>query len=72
MGRAQIVVAGKMPLLGYIETDAFINDTTFWHRLLYTHVAVTAFRFKYYFAWYFAEAGCVAGQRSQAPRTGTR
>lgn len=48
------------PIMGYMETEAFLLGTSLLYRFAYCFAAVTVNRFKYYFAWYLSEAGCLA------------
>jgi hypothetical protein len=54
-----LLLANAFPVMGYASSAEFYS-----HSLLYRVAYVTFFngfaRYKYYFAWYLAEAGCVA------------
>ena len=54
-----MAVAGIYPILGFVNTDAFYA-MPLWRRWIYFWVSTTACRYKYYFAWYLAEAGVQA------------
>lgn len=54
-----VVMAGKFPIMGYVNTPAFF-ETTFLYRVGYIVVAPAFFRYKYYFAWYLSEIGCLS------------
>ena len=50
--------------IGYTQTEEYLHHSLLgsallW-RILYQFVAVTLSRFKYYFVWNLAEAGCIA------------
>ncbi len=51
--------ASLFPIRGVLDAPAFLVLPLF-QRLLYLWVAVTLFRFKYYFVWTLAEAGGIA------------
>lgn len=55
-----IIIAGKFPIFGYVNSDAFYENTSVWYRIGYVTLFVGLVRWKYYFAWYLAEAGCIA------------
>jgi lysophospholipid acyltransferase len=49
-----------LPLPGVAHLPAFLADYSFAQRLAYLFVGITLTRFKYYFVWYLAEAGCIS------------
>jgi len=54
-----MIIATQFPILGYMETPKYLNNS-FYYRFIYFWIALTSCRFKYYFSWYLAEAGCQA------------
>ncbi len=54
-----VFISGLMPTMGYIDSAAFF-DRPLYFRFFYIWIAVTAGRFKYYFAWFMSETGCIA------------
>jgi hypothetical protein len=54
-------LAGMFPISGYVNTAKFALDyPAAWQRVLYVSLFNGLTRYKYYFAWYLAEAGTVA------------
>eukprot|EP00823_Brevimastigomonas_motovehiculus_P004304 TRINITY_DN280_c0_g1_i1.p1 TRINITY_DN280_c0_g1~~TRINITY_DN280_c0_g1_i1.p1 ORF type:complete len:523 (-),score=79.14 TRINITY_DN280_c0_g1_i1:99-1667(-) len=49
-----------LPVLGYMDKEAFLVGTTILYRMLYIMASVPLNRFRYYFAWYLSETACVA------------
>ena len=56
---AGVFVYSMCPMFGVVHTAEF-GAWPFPAKFAYFWVAITASRFKYYFAWYFGDAGCVA------------
>jgi len=55
-----VVVASKLPLHGYMDTPAFLVETTILYKVAYLWAAVFFHRQKYYLGWFLSEAGCIA------------
>lgn len=47
------------PVLGFVTSTAF-TEFSLIDKSIYTIVAVSLYRYKYYLAWYLAEAGCIS------------
>jgi len=56
---AGMFIFGLYPLMGVVNSEAF-GTMPFLQRFTYFWIAITSSRFRYYFAWYFGDAGCVA------------
>lgn len=56
---AGIFIYSMYPMFGVVETPEF-GSWPFLTKFIYFWISITASRFKYYFAWYFGDAGCVA------------
>lgn len=54
-----VYVHGQFPILGFVNTKSYAA-LPFWSRFVYFWVTMTCSRFKYYFVWYLAAAGCVS------------
>ena len=54
-----IYVHTLLPILGFVNTPAFYG-MSFLKRFGYFWTTMTCPRYKYYFAWYLGEAGCVS------------
>jgi hypothetical protein len=48
------------PIKNFVETAAFVDNTSMSFKLIYFFIGVSLVRFRYYFAWYMSEAGCIA------------
>ena len=48
------------PIKGHTATAAFVEHTSLVYKLVYFFIGVSLVRFRYYFAWYMTEAGCIA------------
>lgn len=69
-----MMVASAFPIANYVNTQQFWLDyPQTWQRVAYVTFFNGFSRYKYYFAWYLAEAGCVAagiGLSRFEPKTG--
>ena len=54
-----VYVHGLYPIAGYVDTAAY-RALPLLPRLGYAWLTITCCRFKYYFAWYLASAGCIS------------
>jgi lysophospholipid acyltransferase len=65
-GRALVCYGGIMAANMYFPVPEFYGDAqvlakhSLLYRLAYLYISLPLFRFKYYFAWYLSEAGCIA------------
>eukprot|EP00474_Spongospora_subterranea_P004924 CRZ05382.1 hypothetical protein [Spongospora subterranea] len=53
-----IFLSGFFPVVGFVASPQFLQDTSFIYRLAYVLFAVPLFRTKYYFTWYLSDAAC--------------
>eukprot|EP00823_Brevimastigomonas_motovehiculus_P009597 TRINITY_DN927_c6_g1_i1.p1 TRINITY_DN927_c6_g1~~TRINITY_DN927_c6_g1_i1.p1 ORF type:complete len:529 (+),score=104.97 TRINITY_DN927_c6_g1_i1:89-1675(+) len=49
-----------VPMYGYMDTKAFMEETSILYKFAYITVACSLYRMKYYLVWYVAEGGCIA------------
>lgn len=54
-----IFLGSRYPMMGYVNTKEY-TSLPFMNRFTYFWLTMTCSRYKYYFAWYLGEAGCVA------------
>ncbi len=55
-----LALAMMYPVFGWCDSEAFYTEHSVWYRIAYVSFFNGFVRFKYYFAWYLCEAGCVA------------
>ena len=65
---ALFAASGMIPRLSfdYLETESFMAESL-WMRIVLVHIATSAMRLKYYFAWYISDSACLLAGIGYSP-----